>query len=551
MSPKNIILIASALLLTAVAPRVAPAQTAPAGWQSAAVGDRSVFTPPDLGPSEFYQITVYPPAALAGASLTDFVNEAAGREAAALGKEAAAPIIAKANSAKAATTTHTFTTPQGQTRAAVFTALSLDGENARVIEIVLSNLAVLRRYQPQQMAVIAGVLRQEKTTMPRRGTTPGMTPGGQVVPGIYAGNAVYSDTGKIARQRRLYLFPSGEFQMCDAAGKEVEYGADTCRYDPVTGKMDIGTMSLSLYNSSLGPDDAYCLYGRDLDGKPCIRARDNRGFEYLVTTLRYVGPPDRPPPRQQKEAKAAAEAEAARYKFVTPPGKGVQAAQIAGIFHDYKFRYNLAATDESYLLLKDGTVHDGLPVPPDELDMPVSRRREPEKWGHWRRQGAKILVSWPDQPNHFTALEGEMASPATAGERMSGRFGTGETSGSMVTGGSYRLWGVTFTPEGRFLKDSSGGASGGSLGATTNGFSADTVYDDQGSATIISAPAVGGGVTRKKPRGHRGGTYSVSGYTLTLHYDDGRVARLPFFSASPKHDQIYFDGATLGLDAGK
>ena len=560
MSPKNIILTTSLLLLTAGAPRMAPAQTAPPGWQSAAVGGRAVFTPPDLGPSEFYQVTVYPPAPLAGMPLTGFVDGVAARETAVLGKESAVPIPAKANNPSAATATHTFTTPQGRTRVAVFTALSLDGENARVVGIVLSDIGVLRRYLPQQTAMIADVLRQEKATqtpramtpraMTPRGMTPGMTPGGKVVPGIYAGNAVYSNDGKIANQFRVYLYDGGECQVCNARGEELRFGADAYSYDPVTGRMDIGN-TLDLNNSVLGPDDGFCLYGRDADGKPCLYARSDRGYAYLTTALHYVGPTDRPSPKQREAAKAAAEAEAKRYKYVLAPGKGVQPAQIAGVFHLYKFRYNLSPIDESYLLLKDGTVHDGLPVPPDELDVSLSRRREPEKWGKWRRQGAAIEAAWPDQSNHFAPLQGEMAALATIGERLSGRYGTGETIGSMVTGGSYRLWGVTFTPDGRFLKDGRGGTSSGSLGTTMNGVSADTVYDDEGSATVISAPAVGGGVTRKKPGGHRAGAYSVSGYTLTLHYDDGRVARLPFFFETAKRDQIYFEGATLGLDAGK
>lgn len=564
MSRKPILLLLCAFLLTVVGmrPPQVSAQAEPSGWKTEAVGKNAVMTPPDLAPGEFYQIVVFPRQSQGKAVITDFLDAFANKDVAGRGKVQGQPAPASAKNHTLAMITRVFVTAQGAVRVALYLAISMDGENARVVGIVSSGSDLLTRYQDQQGAVLKYVVTKEKADAEASGrglaleklpTTPeGMTPGGKIVPGIYAGNAVYSDDGKIRDRFRLYLYASGEFLLCDAAGEKVEFGDGDYFYDSITGKMAIGR-TFSLNNNSFDPNDKFCLYGRGADGKPYLHARDNRGFGYLTTILRYVGPLDRPSPKQAEAQKAAAEAEAKRYKFVTAPGKGVQAAQIAGVLYHQTLNQGdgVSSKDETYLLLKDGTIHDGLPVPPDEMDVSLSRRREPEKWGRWRRQGAAYVAAWPDQPNHFEPLQGEMALPARRGERLAGRFGTGSTSGSMITGGGWNLWGVTFQPGERFLKNRRGGYSSGSLGQTMNGFSADTVYDDEGASTLAISPGASVSTSSKKPGGHRGGTYSLSGYTLTLRYDDGRVAHLPFFFTSAKRNGIYFEGTNMTLDSSK
>ncbi len=538
------------------------AEAGPSGWKTVAVGKNVVMTPPDLQPGEFYQIVVFPRTSQGGAAITDFLDAFARKDVAGRGKVQGQPEPASAKSHTVASATRVFVTPQGASRVALYVAVSLDGENVRVVGIVSSGGDLLTRYRAQEAAVSKYVVSKEKADAVASGrglsveklppTPTGMKPGGKIVPGIYAGNAVTDNDGKIRDRLRLYLYASGEYLLCNSAGEKVRFGDGDYSYDPITGKMSVGR-TFSLNNNRFEPDEEFCLYGHGADGKPYIHASDYRGYGSVVTILRYVGPTDRPSPRQQEASKAAADAEARRYKYVTAPGKGVPASQIAAIVHNQTLKTGagVSSTDDVYLLLRDGTVHDGLPVPPDTMDISLSRRREPQKWGHWRKSGSKYLVSWPDSANHFAPLAGETARPAPPGQHLSGRFGTGETSGSSVFGGSYRLWGVTFTPAGRFLKDSRGGASSGSLGQTMNGTSVDTTYDDDGSYTSAITPSTVVGAGNKKPAGHRGGTYSLSGYVLTLHYDDGRVARLPFFFTSPKHDQIYFEGANLAFDNGK
>ena len=533
---------------------------APAGWTTQTVGKQTVYTPPDLKDGELYRVIVFPRTAMGGAVITDFLDVFSAKEIAALGKTSGDMDPATAKSHNVASLVRVFTSKQGQPRLLYNTALSVDTETVRIVSVVTNqNTAAFKRYAPSLAAFTTALIAQEKAdartsgrglSLEKTAEAPdGMTPGGKLVPGIYAGSGVYSDDGKIGNRYRVYLYPWGEASVCDEGGREYRFGHDEYHYDPVTGKLQIG-ITFTFNNNRTDPEREFCLYGRGADGKPYIHARSDRGYGYLTVILRYAGPTDRPSPDQQAAAKAAAEAEARRYKYVTAPGKGVQPAQIAGVFHHYDVQTTsdgVKTEDETYLLLRDGTVHDGLPVAPDEMDVSVSRRREPGKWGRWRRQGTQILAAWPDRPNHFEALAGTMATPGKPGERLSGRYAAGSTTGSALMGGSYRIWGVTFTPDGRFVKDNQGGSSSGTFGQTMNDFSVDTAYDDNGSIASFSAPGTVGYAKTKKKGSNRGGTYSISGYTLTLRYDSGRVARLPFFFESEGRKQLFFDGDTLGL----
>ena len=55
----------------------------------------------------------------------------------------------------------------------------------------------------------------------------------------------------------------------------------------------------------------------------------------------------------------------------------------------------------------------------------------------------------------------------------------------------------------------------------------------------------------KNPNGAREGDYSLNGYVLTLRYDNGKVARLPFFFGDDKRTSLWFEGASMSLDEKK
>ena len=421
-------------ILTAAAlvvPLTAPAQ-APAGWTAQTAGTQTIYTPPDLKPGELYRVIVFPRMAMKGAVITDFLDAFSAKETAALGT-AADQERSTARSHNFATLVRVFASKGGETRLLQNSAISVDRENVRVVSIVASqDLAAFKRHTPEYKALLMTLIDREKAdalasgrglSVEKTADAPGgMIPGGPIEPGIYAGNGVYSDDGKIGNRYRVYLYASGEYLICDDGGKEYEFGDGDYKYDPITGKLQMG-ITFTFNNNPTDPEDEFCFYGTGADavGKPYIYARSNRGYGYLTIILRYAGPTDKPSHKQQEAAKAAADAEARRYKYVTAPGKGIPMAQIAGVFHHYDVQTTafsgMTVQDESYLLLKDGTVHDGLPVSPDEMDAALSRRREPEKWGRWRRDGTKILASWPDRPITLKPLSETWRWP---GHRASG-----------------------------------------------------------------------------------------------------------------------------------
>ncbi|MBC8104915.1 MAG: hypothetical protein H7Z41_20260 [Cytophagales bacterium] len=266
------------------------------------------------------------------------------------------------------------------------------------------------------------------------------------------------------------------------------------------------------------------------------------------------------PARRTRTATRASRpaAEVKRYPHVTAPGKGVPSGQIAGILHSTKIAFaGTAANAESevYLLLKDGTLHKGLPVAPDQLDVASSRRAEPDAWGRWRwaKPGVSVQVALPGESGGFkTADSGILVKPGKSGQRLQGRFGTGSSSSYAFGAGSFRLWGVTFTSDGRFLKDSRGGASGADAIPGTGQVSVNTTYDDNGSYTSASGSGVAVGAGKKRTqKGDRAGTYAINGYVLTLRYDNGQVARLPFFFLDNDLDNLWFEDALLGMDEKK
>ncbi len=253
--------------------------------------------------------------------------------------------------------------------------------------------------------------------------------------------------------------------------------------------------------------------------------------------------PPTDPPANTGKAEETAKKEP-RYPYTVPPGKGVPNSKIAAVVYQGGTLMNgFIYGTNAYLLLADGTVHEGLDVPPDELDVARSRQGEPKKWGRWRKDGKEYALAWPGKPGVFEVPSMSWTVfPAKPGERINTRYQGAVSGGSVFTGGYYSIWGVKFTPDGRFTKDLRGGSSAGGLGSDV---SVSTTYDNDGSTASFSTPdAVG--LAHSKPKGRaNAGTYSVSGYTLTLHYDDGRAVRLPFFFGGKERDCIFFEGSLI------
>jgi hypothetical protein len=140
-----------------------------------------------------------------------------------------------------------------------------------------------------------------------------------------------------------------------------------------------------------------------------------------------------------------------------------------------------------------------------------------------------------------------VAAPAQT--KLAGRYGTGRFSGIIGMSASSSQWGVTFTKNGRFRKDSK------SLHTSSIGFGDNATHtasghnDDESFAGGFGANfAVSTSQKRKNPNGAREGDYSINGYVLTLRYDNGKVARLPFFFGDAARKTLWFEGASMSRD---
>lgn len=538
---------------------VAPARSqtqlaAPNGWttQSRANGAR-VFTPPDLAAGEVYNIAIYDSSPLDGKTLEEWLRAFAGP----VGKQPgqlASPLQIKVAEGRLVSGTGVYAGPNGKALGVTFIGVSLDGgTNIHAARTLFSSVDVLERYQSDNLALLKSLSERAK----REGggnilrvpaaVTGKMKPGGELVPGVYAGNQF--SRGELLRRVRVYLYSSGEYRITDHNDQDFKSrfgsldGVGQYSYNRNSGQLELDS-SFDLGNDRSDPEEEFCYYGRDAEGKPLIYAEE--GVLERVTTLRYVGPPTkRLSPKGEEAREAAIEAEKKRYKFVTEPGKGVPNANIAAVVHHY-VGMGTSKTDEAYLLLKDGTVHAGLPVPPDQLDVTRSRQKEPSTWGRWRLKNGKYLVSWDGAP--YQALPGTKAAPAPAQLRLAGRYGTGWAENAIIYS-SYAIWGVTFNKAGRFIKDRRGGSSSGNNAPEGSMPAVNSAYDDTGSVTSATGAGFAFASSRKKnPNGDREGTYSINGYTLTLRYDNGKVARLPFFFSDKARKLLWFEGDTMSLD---
>lgn len=531
---------------------------APAGWtvQTRASGAK-IYTPPDLKSGESYSVTIYESAPLSGKTLEEFVRASGGK----VGKGAGqlvAPLQIHTTQGRVVTGSGVYNGPGGRQLGVMIIGVSLDGGgNIHLERTLFSGQGVFERYKGAGTQLMSALAARAKAEAGRNiEVTPSIvsrkfkTIGGPIVPGVYAGNQFKGQ--ELFNRFRIYLYANGEYRMCDQNDEDIKE-----RYfDEHVGKIGYNRNSGALsvdWSWGLGfhSDGDFCYYGLDQNGKPAIYAEENTGFSTKRTALAWVAPPTKRLAKSQVEAaQAAANAEKERFKWVTKPGQGVQSAQIAAVVCNSVFSGGGMNTDV-YLLLKDGSIYADLPVPPDELDTQKSKQKEPDKWGKWRK-GVKgdYLVSWNGAK--YETLPGFATSPAPSQTKLQGRWGTGTSSTGFVS--SFALWGVSFDRKGRFVKDRRGGSSSiglpdmdGYVPMTSSG------YDDNGSYAGASGAgyAVSSSTKRKNPNGAREGDYSLSGYVLTLRYDNGKVARLPFFFFDKNQKTLYFEGSTMSKDDGK
>ena len=309
--------------------------------------------------------------------------------------------------------------------------------------------------------------------------------------------------------------------------------------------------NISLARTLLSNEDVFGRYKEN--GEALMRAMARRDTS-------HAKPVESPARVTTQEEDAKRKQDAAiqdirdRFKWVTKPGGGVKSSQIAAILNWMNYTPTIAPYSEStsydnYLLLRDGTIYRGLPVPPDEFDAAKSRVEEPENWGRWKRNGEDYQASWNGKP--FEDVLAVPVVPASAGQKLAGYYG--DSSGySDLSSSSFNAWGITFAPNGRFRIGFSS-VSSASFGGPASGSPGMVQRSEDGSfsSSVTSADVIASASSpNKTPLTDRQGAYSLSGYTLTLRFDNGRVVRSPFFQ-NKKRDQLWYDGAMLKLNATK
>ena len=379
-------------------------------------------------------------------------------------------------------------------------------------------------------------------------TAKNLNAGGPLKPGRYVGNAVYLKDGKAGAKYDLVLFENGEYEFLTGGKKYKTTGQAV--YSNATGRLNL---SGEFVNSTYDPEDDYCVFGKEKTGKWVIYAREGRWQRKLV----WVSESDRPTPSEAARAQEIAIAEAKRYKHVVEPGQGVREEEIEAMMYAWETNYRngaLQLDQESFLLMKDGRVLDGLPVAPDVLDVAASRSREPDRWGWWKKEDdGRFTFAWPVRPREYRQPKGKqvVGVPFEKGTRLKGDFGTASTSTMIAAGySSVRRWGIKLSKNGRFLKYRNGSTqSGGVPGMPALSTIA---WDDEGSV----ASTIGDGITalskRKKPGpgADRMGTYELDGFRMTLKFDDGRIEHHATFTDGRK-TSVWFEGSNLSRKSKK
>ncbi|MFG6431874.1 hypothetical protein [Roseateles sp. LYH14W] len=250
-------------------------------------------------------------------------------------------------------------------------------------------------------------------------------------------------------------------------------------------------------------------------------------------------------------------------RVMSPPARGLADKDLAAVVIHGEGNYsNGTRWDEDVrFLLRDGTVYRRTEMPPDQLNVAASRQLEPQRWGRWRADGAGYQMQAQDddgRPDGGWKAEKHYAVRAWPRDtRLDGSFSRGTFSGSLVLGGTSSTRSIRFTREGRFERSYSSLSSSGTLGATLNNtmISGSSHRDGKGSSSTGGGTVGSGGGTagafssRKTDDGaSRRGRYQLSGYVLTLDYDDGRQERLLSFPVHGDNKTVYVGDGSLSLD---
>lgn len=253
------------------------------------------------------------------------------------------------------------------------------------------------------------------------------------------------------------------------------------------------------------------------------------------------------PPTASKPQTAPAKAVAPAPK----PGNGLKEAQIEAVVSSwYQGYYGTQFTlfEKSYLVLKDGSVRNGLPeVGPGDFDLAADRAAEPTLWGQWQKTGNGYAFRFPGDSKFTTPENAKVEARSPAGLRLDNSYHA--SSGYQIIGGagSFSFRTLALRGDGRFSR-SSHGFVGGSTGFGDAAVVAGNSWDDKGSVSTVTGPgaAMRGGSSSKTgvTDADLQGTYHINGYELVLTFDSGR-RESHFFHVSANKQMIGLGDETM------
>lgn len=258
----------------------------------------------------------------------------------------------------------------------------------------------------------------------------------------------------------------------------------------------------------------------------------------------------------------AAREEVLLQRVTTAPGQGLADKDIAAIVIHGQSSFNNGTTweEDVRFLLRDGSVYRRTEMPPDQLHVAASRQLEPQQWGRWRAAGSGYEMQPQDddgRPGAWEAEKHHAVRPWPADTKLDGRYSRGSFHGSLVLGGMSFRNSMRFTRDGRFERSSSSLGTSGTMAATLNGtmIGSSSQADGSGSSSTgggtVSGPlGTAGAVSARKADdgASRRGRYRLSGYVLTLDFDDGHRERLLSFPVYADGQTVYVGDGSLSLD---
>lgn len=244
----------------------------------------------------------------------------------------------------------------------------------------------------------------------------------------------------------------------------------------------------------------------ELLGDPAVFTLDNEGFSRRPDVTVASAPSE-----ADEDSEVDVVAEQAPEPTPEPVAATGTNVEIDRIILRTETRYGLGGTyfeNETYLLLKDGTIHKNFSANPTTLDVTASRRASPKHWGRWQRQGQQLIVTWPGK-DPVTWKKWFETRTANNEQRLQGKFQSADGFG----GGRVANFNtVAFTEDGRFSWASlKGGSTGGWLPA----------YSDR----------------------RRAGRYELDRYSIRLIYNDGTIEEYAF-CWYPKDNEHFVIGSS-------